>query len=198
MKKMAYLVALVYSMAAMAAGDYQAGEKKSVTCAACHGAQGVSSNPEWPSLAGQHRTYFIKQLRDFKMGSRNAAVMGPIVANLSDQDMEDLAIFYAKQPLPAGATPQRYLVRGEALYRGGDFDQHITACIACHGPTAMGNEQAGFPLLSGQQAKYSVLQLQQFKDKTRRNDVNSIMQDISARMSAEDMEAVAHYLSGLH
>ncbi len=199
MKKIVFLLALCSTITAFAVGDYQAGQEKSTVCAACHGATGISINPLWPNLAGQHATYLVKQLHDFKnMKTRNAPTMTPMVTNLTEQDMNDLAAFYARQPLPEGSTPQKYLKRGEQLYRGGDFSKHITACIACHGPAGLGNAQANFPVLSGQHAAYTVQQLQAFKDKKRSNDLNSIMRDISARMSLEDMQAVANYVAGLH
>lgn len=199
MKKIAFLLALCSTIAAFAAGDYQAGQEKSTVCAACHGDKGISVNPAWPSLAGQHAAYLAKQLNDFKKAqNREAPTMTPLVANLSEQDMNDLAAFYASLPLPEGITPKQYLKRGEQLYRGGDFSKHITACIACHGPSGQGNAQANFPVLSGQHAAYTVQQLQAFKDKKRSNDLNSIMRDISARMSEDDMQAVANYVAGLH
>lgn len=199
MKKIAFLLTLWITSATFAAGDYQAGQEKSTTCAACHGPTGVSVNPMWPSLAGQHASYLAKQLRDFKnKQQRDAPMMTALAASLSEQDIEDLAAFYARQPIPENTTPEKYVKRGEQLYRGGDFSQHITACIACHGPTGNGNAQANFPVLSGQQAAYTTLQLQAFKDKKRSNDLNSIMRDISGRMSTDDMEAVAHYVAGLH
>ena len=194
-----YFLILCASFTVSAAGDYRAGQTKSAVCAACHGAKGVSVNSEWPSLAGQHASYLAKQLENFKNAQgRNPGVMDAIVAGLSAQDIEDLAAFYARQASPEGTTPQKYLLRGQLLYRGGDFEKHITACIACHGPKGTGNEQAGFPVLSGQQANYTLLQLQQFQGHQRHNDLNSIMQDISSRMDANDMEAVAHYVAGLH
>lgn len=198
MKKMVFFLALFNALVAYAAGAYQAGQEKSVTCAACHGPLGVSINPVWPSIAGQHPAYIIKQLNDFKQKKRNDPLMSPMAISLSEQDMEDLAAFYAKQPIPQGKTAKKYLARGEQLYRGGDFSKHITACIACHGPKGTGNAQAGFPVVSGQQAAYTILQLQAFKDGKRGNDLNSIMHDISGRMSQEDMEAVANYMAGLY
>lgn len=198
MKKVVTLFVFCVVIVTHAAGDYSAGEKKSQTCAACHGAKGMSTNPDWPSLAGQQADYLIKQLRDFTKGSRPSAVMTPLAAALSEQDRQDLAEFYSKQPIPSQRVPERFVTNGEVLYRGGDFDKHITACIACHGPSAMGNEQAGFPMLSGQQPKYIIGQLELFRNKKRYNDLNSIMQDISARMSPEDMEAVAYFSAGLH
>ena len=199
MKKMAFFLALCATFTVNATGNYQNGREKSMVCAACHGATGISINPVWPSLAGQHAPYLIKELRDFKLKKgRDDPTMTPMSINLSEQDMADLAIFYAKQPLPTGSTPQKYLTRGEQLYRGGDFNKHITACIACHGPKGTGNAQAGFPVLCGQHAAYTILQLQAFKVNKRSNDLNSIMRDISARMDTDDMEAVAHYIAGLY
>ncbi|MDI1352043.1 MAG: c-type cytochrome [bacterium] len=166
---------------------------------ACHGEQGASANQEWPNLGGQHPQYMLKQLKELQQGSvRNAPTMSAILASLNDKDMDDLAAYYAKMPIAAGATPKQYVQRGQQLYRGGDFNKHITACIACHGPNGKGNNQAGFPLLSGQHAAYTVLQLRAFKEGKRTNDLNHIMQDISKRMSDDDMEAVAHYIEGLY
>ncbi len=190
------LLCALFSLNATA--SLKAGQAKSAMCAGCHGAQGISINPAWPSLAGQHAGYLAKQLLDYKNATqRNAAIMTSLVASLSPEDIQDLAEFYASLPAPAGNTPEKYKTRGEELYRRGDLDQHITACIACHGPQAQGNAQAGFPALSGQQPDYTVQQLLAFKDKSRKNDLNSIMRDITARMNREDMEAVANYLAGL-
>lgn len=199
MKKWLFLFTLSYSLMVNAAGDYHAGEQKSLVCAACHGAKGVSVNPEWPNLAGQHPGYLVKQLQAYQHGDdRVGAVMTPMVAALTPQDMEDLAEFFHQQPVPKGVTPEQYLHKGEQLYRGGDFEKHITACIACHGPKGLGNAQAGFPMLTGQHPEYLILQMQQFKEGKRRNDLNAIMRDISSRMDADDMAAVAYYIAGLN
>ncbi len=172
---------------------------KAQVCTACHGPQGVSTNPEWPNLAGQNEKYFIKQLNDIKQGSqRQAPTMTAIIATLSPQDIEDLAAFYAQIPHPQGSTPQKYLQSGQQIYRGGDFDKHITACIACHGPKGTGNAQAGFPVLSGQHAAYTLMQLRAFKNGKRTNDLNHIMQDICNKMDDDDMTAVAYYIEGLY
>ena len=124
--------------------------------------------------------------------------MAGIIATLSEQDMADLAAYYAQQPIHEGTTAKKYIKRGQQLYRGGDMTTHVTACIACHGPRGTGNAQAGFPVLSGQHAPYTISTLMAFKKKERTNDLNHIMQDISANMSQEDMEAVANYVQGLH
>ncbi|QMT61759.1 cytochrome c [Legionella sp. PC997] len=199
MKKFVLTFILCFPLVLFAQENTLSAPNKAVVCSACHGQQGNSPNPDWPNIAGQHPKYFIKQLNDMKDSAlRNAPTMNALVATLSKQDMDDLAAYYAKMPLAKGSTPKEFLTRGEQIYRGGDFAKRITACIACHGPKGTGNAQAGFPILSGQHAAYTVLQLNAFKDGKRKNDLNHIMQDISSRMSQEDMEAVAHYIEGLH
>jgi cytochrome c553 len=199
MKKLALVLILCCSPMAFAETNPQNIQEKAAVCIACHGQNGISTNPEWPNLAGQHPTYFVKQLNDIKAGkSRIAPTMVAMIVNLNAQEMNDLAAYYAKMPLAEGSTAKKYVQRGEQLYRGGDLDKHIPACIACHGPTGTGNEQAGFPSLSGQKAMYTMMQLQAFKDKKRTNDLNNIMQDIGSRMSQEDIEAVANYIQGLY
>ncbi|KTD36619.1 cytochrome c4 [Legionella nautarum] len=199
MKKIFCALALFGTIVSAVAETAKTEPAKAALCAACHGPQGISADPQWPNLAGQHTSYLIKQLHDFKTGTtRNAATMTAILASLYEQDIAELSIFYSKMPLPEGQTPEKFLKRGELLYRGGDFAKHISACIACHGPKGTGNAQAGFPVLTGQHAAYTVQQLQAFKDNKRTNDLNSIMRDLSSRMSQEDMEAVAYYIQGLH
>lgn len=199
MKKFVLVLILLTPLVLFAQENDSITHNKAIICSACHGQQGNSPNPDWPNIAGQHPKYFIKQLNDMKNNSlRNSPTMSALVATLNEQDMDDLAAYYAKMPLAQGSTPEKFLKRGEKIYRGGDFAKKITACIACHGPKGTGNAQAGFPTLSGQHAAYTVLQLNAFKEGTRKNDLNHIMQDISSRMSQDDMEAVAHYIEGLH
>jgi cytochrome c553 len=199
MKKLALAILLCSPLIIYAQENVPEVQNKAAVCTACHGQQGISTNPIWPNLAGQSEKYMVKQLLDIKQNTvRTVPTMTAIMANLNEQDMHDLAAYYAKMPLAEGSTPKKYMQRGEQLYRGGDFEKHITACIACHGPKGTGNAQAGFPVLSGQHAAYTVLQLQEFKDGKRKNDLNHIMQDISGRMSQDDMEAVAHYIEGLY
>lgn len=177
----------------------QTGQEKSAMCAGCHGVKGVSTNPDWPSLAGQHASYLVKQLHDYKTGdTRPNAVMTAMVATLTDGDMQELADFYASLPPPEAKKHTKDILRGERLYRQGDLNKHITACIACHGPKGTGNAQAGFPVIAHQSVAYVIQQLQAFKEKTRRNDLNGIMRDICARMSHADEVAVAQYLESLN
>ena len=124
---------------AIAAGDAAAGKAKSATCAGCHGADGNSANPEWPKLAGQHAKYLDKQLQDFKAGKeRNNAMMAPMVATLSEQDMGDLAAYYSAQSIQMGAADEALVELGEKIYRGGNPSSGVAACIGCHGPIGDG------------------------------------------------------------
>ena len=199
MKKLLFFLLLGVFFAGNTASNPELLKKNAMACTACHGDKGISVNPDWPNLAGQHARYLLKQLNDLQKGhDRQSVVMVQPLSTLTPPELEDLAVYYAAFPTAAGVTPEKYLKRGERLYRGGDFDKHITACIACHGPKGTGNAQAGFPLLSGQHAAYTILQLQAFKENKRSNDLNSIMRDISARMSTSDIEAVANYIAGLY
>ncbi len=179
-----------------AAGDAKAGKAKSQNCGACHGADGNSFNPEWPSLAGQVPEYLVKQLQDFKSGARQNVVMAGMVAPLSEQDMEDLAAYYASQILKVSAPADRDRAQeGQRLYRGGNAKMLVSACMSCHGPSGRGIPPR-FPRVSGQHAVYSESQLLAFKTGKRSND-NETMTRIAFRMSESEIKAVAHYMSGL-
>jgi cytochrome c553 len=199
MKKLALLYFFCLSSVLCAQKPSQSEQNKASACTACHGSKGISAQSDWPNLAGQNQKYLIKQLNDLKQGtSRNIPIMSALLTSQTLQDIDDLAAYYAKMPIAQGSTPKKFVQRGEQLYRGGDFTKQITACIACHGPKGTGNAQAGFPVLSGQHAKYTLMQLRAFKEKKRTNDLNHIMQDICNQMNEDDMEAVAHYIEGLH
>lgn len=178
-------------------GDPVAGEQLSQPCAACHGVDGNSVNPIWPKLAGQHAGYTAKQLYDFKSGQRNNAQMTAMVAGLSDRDIEDLAAYYSTQKIVFGEADLALIGLGERLYRAGDKDAGLPACMGCHNPSGRGNPAALYPSLRGQYAAYAVTQLQAFKLEQRDNDDNSVMRYIAARMSNAQMEAVAEYMQGL-
>lgn len=166
-------------------------------CLACHNANGVSLGNGIPNLAGQHAPYLLEQMRRYVSGERPNPIMKACLANLTDQDLIKLADFYAKQEVAFGTTPVKALAVGERLYRGGNFEKGIPACIACHGPQGTGNAQAGFPLLSGQQPTYTVAQLKAFQT-GQRHDKLGIMPGVSAHMSPDEMEAVAQYIQGLY
>jgi len=195
-----FLICLVATSAAAseAAGDAAAGKDKSVACAACHGTDGNSANPEWPKLAGQGELYLYQQLVDFKSNKREAALMAGPVASLSDQDMKDLAAYFASQTRTPGSADPLKVSLGEQVYRGGDEDRGVSSCMGCHGPTGAGNPPAGFPAVSGQQEQYVVNQLRAYRDGLRRTDPSAMMRDVAGRMTNEEIEAVASYIAGLH
>ncbi|PYG03604.1 MULTISPECIES: cytochrome c [unclassified Thioalkalivibrio] len=191
-------VSLMLPLSAAQAGDPQRGQELSQSCAACHQADGNSTNPEWPKLAGQHPKYTAKQLRDFQEGElRHDNLMAGEVADLSEQDMKDLAAYYAEQSITTETADEDVVARGEQIYRGGIPSEGVAACIACHGAQGQGNPEAMFPKVAGQHATYSLDQLQQFRDGERRNDNGQMMRGIVGNMSDEDMEAVAQYMAGL-
>lgn len=193
------LLALAGTNIAAAAGDAARGKDKSVTCAACHGADGNSINPEWPSLAGQHATYLVKSLKSFQDGTRQNVLMSPQAAILSDADIEDLAAFFAAQTASRRTSDPALVAQGERLYRGGDRDKAISACIACHGPSGRGNPGAAYPVLAGQHATYTTNQLLAYRANDRQSDATAgqVMRNIASLMSDDDIKAVSSYIQGL-
>lgn len=189
------LSGLVASVAS--AADIEAGKQKSAVCAACHGADGNSSNPVWPSLAGQHASYLYKQLMDFKEGRRVNASMTGMVALLNEQDMKNLAAYYESQTPKPVAFDADLIAEGESIYRGGITETHVPACMGCHAPSGKGNGPAGWPSLLGQHPAYIADQLRLFKEGARENDVGKMMRNVVVRMSDEEMKAVANYVAGI-
>ena len=192
------LVLILLPPALFAAGNVEAGRQKAATCVVCHGPDGNSNNPTWPNLAGQHAEYIRKQLEDYRAGHRKNDQMAPLVMSLSDQDIADLAVYYASLKPRTGQTRPENLEAGERLYRAGDTTMGLAACMACHGPAGTGNPAANYPRINAQHAEYTELQLKAFKAEERANDRNGIMRDIAGRMSNDSIEAVADYLQGLH
>ncbi len=179
------------------AGSAEAGQAKSVTCAACHGADGNSLNPEWPSLAGQHASYIVSSLQAYQSGGRSNVLMSGQAAPLSAEDIADLAAYFSAQ-LPAPRTADPALVAaGERLYRGGNRDSSVSACIACHGPAGRGNPGAAYPSIAGQHATYTAVQLRAYRAGERASDPNQIMRNVAARLTDEEIAAVAAYVQGL-
>ena len=193
------LVLAFFGLAAFAASaaDVEAGKAKSAVCAACHGVDGNSSNPIWPSLAGQHASYTYKQLMDFKEGRRVNASMTGMVALLTEDDMKNLAAFYESQTPKGVAFDPEVINKGESIYRGGITETHVAACMGCHSPSGKGNGPAGWPSLAGQHPQYLVTQLQHFKEGLRANDPGRMMRNVVVRMSDAEMEAVANYVAGI-
>lgn len=175
------------------------GPAKTAVCMACHGADGNSVNPIWPNLAGQHAQYIVAQLKAYKSGARENASMAPMAAGLEEADMEEIGAFYAAQSTKIAALDEELdITAAQQLYRGGDRERGIPACMACHGPNGAGNGAAEFPALRGQHAAYTIAQLKAYRDGSRSTDRQSMMRSIAARMTDEDIEQIAHYISALH
>src|SRR4029077_5750257 len=179
------------------------GATKAAVCAACHGPNGNSTNPDWPRLAGQNAVYIAGQLRLFRSGARPNAVMMPMATSLSDQDIADLAVYYeAQTPVGLEADPS-YWQAGQGLYLRGARD--LPACTACHGPEGRGNLAAGYPALRAQQSVYVMKQLNDYASGARYSgatvpptDPNAVMMfTIAKQLTPEQIRDVASYVQGM-
>ena len=214
MKKIlsSFILVIIYALSAsaLAQGDPEAGESKALLCSACHGAIGVSASSQFPNLAGQGEKYLLKQMNDIKGGARAVVEMTGMLVAMSDQDLADIAAFYASQEkqiigsqeLTDDAyelSEEEFLALGERLYRGGNLDTQVPACTGCHSPRGNGNAPAGYPAIGGQHPEYIYKQLTQFQNNLRTNDGETlIMRGVARPMSDLEMRAVANYLAGLN
>jgi cytochrome c553 len=177
-----FLLSIFFTLPVSAA-DATAGEQKAATCASCHGPQGNSSNAQWPNLAAQQSTYLANQLKAFKAGERINPMMQSMAANLTNDDIANLAAYFSTQkPVKAGGDP--------ALAKSGETKAAM--CLGCHGSTAAGNGQ--FPRLAGQHPEYLEQQLKAFKAGSRKSGP---MQAITANLSDADFKALAAYFGSL-
>ena len=201
MNKLLVSLLLTFGIAglAQAAGDAAAGQAKVAVCAGCHGADGNSAAPNFPKLAGQGDCYLLKQMQDIKSGNRQVLEMTGILTNVSDQDMADMAAYFASQSMSVGAADPEKLELGQSLYRGGKLPEGMPACTGCHAPNGAGNAAAGFPHLGGQHAQYVAKQLTDFREGARTNDGDTMpMRAVAAKLSNKDIEAISSYIQGLH
>jgi len=180
-------------------GSAEAGKARALTCSACHGAEGNSSNALWPNLAGQNAPYILAQLQAFKSGDRSDPLMSSQAMLLSDEDMANLAVYFESLPAAAQSIADVSLLeRGESLYRGGNKEQEASACMACHGPTGRGNPAAKYPALQGQHAAYTAKQLNDYASGARSSDgVTHMMRNIAGNLNNEDIAALSSYVQGL-
>lgn len=202
-------------LAATTWGDAKAGATKAAACAACHGVDGNPSDPQYPRLAGMPERYTAEQLALFKDNQRTggmAAVMIPFATMLSAQDMRDVGAYFAQQSPGAGIADDTVIAEGpyagmkfyqvgEQLYRGGDFERGIPACMACHGPTGAGNPGPAYPNVGGQNSTYAARRLEEFRAGTgplADNPNFRIMADVAADLTDQEIQSLASYLQGLH
>ena len=198
----ALLTSSVFAQGVIKGDAAKAQQIVTTVCAACHGVDGNSAIPVNPSLAGQHPEYTYKQLVNFKaQGGKPAErvnpVMGGMVANLSEDDMKNLAAYFASQKVkPRAARDEKLVRQGEAIYRGGIAAKGVPACAACHAPNGAGMP-AQFPRVAGQHAEYTAMQLKAFRAGQRANDPAQMMRGAAAKMSDQEIAAVAEYIAGL-
>jgi cytochrome c553 len=164
-------------------------------CGACHTADGSRGIPANPILAGQHPEYLVKQLTEFKAGKRDNAIMKGMASTLSEDDMKNVAAFYAsKTAKPGFAKNKDLVVLGEKIWRGGIADRGVPACAGCHSPSGAGIP-AQYPRLAGQHADYAEAQLLAFRSGARNNSAQ--MTGVVAKMNDREIKAVADYVAGL-
>lgn len=185
------------STAALPAGNAETGATKAIACQACHGPMGNSVNPEWPRLAGLPASYIAEQLKYFKEGKRQNALMQSMAVGLSPEDMADVAAYFSIQVNTGLEADPSFWAAGEKLYRGGDKTRAIPACMACHGPTGHGSDPSKFPGLAGQQSVYVAKQLNDYASGARTTGPAGLMPTIAKRLSPDDIRNLAAYVQGM-
>ena len=177
-------------------GDPVAGAEKSQLCQGCHGEEGISIEGLIPKLAGQYGKYISKELRNYQAGTRSHQIMNAMAATISDDDLADIAAYFASRPKMKGAGSNNEL--GKKLFLHGDISRTMVACINCHGVNGKGltPNTSMFPVIGGQQKDYIRLQLVNFRKGDRTNSPNGIMIRITQKLTDAELEALADYVSG--
>lgn len=182
------------------APDAEAGRALAAPCVACHGEDGNSLVPSYPSIAGQNFRYLVRQMQLIRDGERPAPLMVGQLDNMTDAQIEDMAAFYEGQAADVGQATPDAIAMGQAIYRGGLAAKQVPACTACHAPDGGGNAPAGFPRLSGQQPDYTIDQLRAYREGIRTTDgeYGGMMRQATANLTDGEISAVANYVLGLH
>ncbi|MGA9665820.1 MAG: c-type cytochrome [Gallionella sp.] len=177
-------------------GDPVAGKTKSQVCQGCHGVTGNSTDEMIPKLAGQYDEYIIKQLHNYQAGIRSHEIMNGMAAPLSDQDVADIAAYFADQTIMkgSGGTPNE---KGKNLFLKGNISEMVMTCVYCHGEGGKGlNPSTGmYPVIGGQHKAYLFKQLTDFREDNRVNSPNIIMNRIVRSLGDDDLKALAEYIS---
>ena len=197
------VLALVLAFAGhtvVAAGDAVAGKALATPCFACHGEDGNAVLPGTPHLSGQNERYLTRQLQLLKSGDRSAPLMAGQLDAMSEEDLGNLAAYYASFGPTVRQADDENLDVAAAIYRGGILDKGVAACSACHAPDGSGNHLAGFPRVSGQALDYTVAQLTAYREERRLTDeeYGGMMRDVAANLTDNEIRALANYLVGLH
>ena len=199
----ALVVALAASGTVHAAGNAEAGKAQAAACGACHGQDGATGlDGTYPNLAGQNEKYLVRQLKMIQSGKRDIALMAGQLNGKSEQDLADLAAYFASLPGKVGQAEgdDASIALAQRIYRGGILQKGIAACSACHSPTGIGNAPAGFPSLSGQSPQYTIAQLTAYREgrRTTDEDYGGMMRDVAAGLNDTEIKAIADYLRGVH
>ncbi len=185
-------------------GDPAAGKDKAALCAGCHGDDGNSMVAEFPRLASQYEQYIVKQVLDFQKGHRaNNDTMAGMAATIADvQDAKDIGAYFQGQKMakePIAPVDKKLVDQGKKIFQEGNPKTGVYGCVNCHGQNGKGKspDVSVFPVIGGQHKDYIVKQLKDFKEGRRSNDPANMMTDIAKKLSDQEVEAVANYLSSL-
>lgn len=195
------MVLLLAPVMAWAMGDPQRGEQLAAVCSACHGQDGNSVVPEWPKIAGQHQDYAARQSILIRERLRDVPQMWPMVVDLSDQDIWDIAAYYEQYEVSVGVADEDLVEHGRSLYMGGSHSAGIASCAGCHGPSGEGIPGAHFPQLRGQHADYTADRLRRYRAGENNGDddpYSNIMVTVARNLTDADIEALASFIEGLH
>ena len=181
-------------------GDAARGKSlsKGEQCQECHGETGLGTAEHYPKLAGQSAAYIRKQLGDFHAGARKSEIMNAMAANLSPQDMADIAAWFSSTPRWSGEQ-HNFSAAGQTIFLNGDVLRALSPCASCHGEKGGGSDQGPNPVpaIGGQHESYLANQLHAWKADDRKNSPGDVMNDIAHRLSEAEIDALARYLSGL-
>ena len=188
---------------AVAAGDVASGESQAAPCSACHGQDGATPlDPSYPNLAGQNEKYLLRQLQMIQSGDRSIPLMAGQLDGKSEQQLADIAAYYASLPAKLGqaAGDDESIALAQQIYRGGIARKEVAACSACHNPRGVGNPDAGFPMIAGQPAEYTTVQLTAYREGERQTDeaFGSMMRDNAHGLTDGEIAVLADYLQGLN
>ena len=197
------LLAVGASFAAHAAGDPAAGKDQAAPCSACHGQDGATGlDPTYPNLAGQNERYLFRQLVMIQNGDRAIPLMAGQLNGKTEDQLRDLAAYYASLPAKVGQAEgdDEAIAQAAQIYRGGIARKGVAACAACHNPNGLGNALAGFPHLGGQPGAYTIAQLTAYRERARSTDeeFGGMMRDIAEGLTDTEIALLADYLQGLH
>jgi cytochrome c553 len=182
-----------------AKGDAANGKirSKAEQCQECHGEAGLGTAEHYPKLAGQWAVYIRKQLGDFQSGARKNEIMTAMAAELSGQDIADIAAYFSSSPRWSGED-ENFSATGQALFLKGDSSRGLPACASCHGEKGAGSDlsPAPIPAIGGQRESYLINQLNAFRVDDRANSPDGVMNEIAHRLSEREIAALAFYISG--